>query len=541
MSAWFHKQTLGRLADQAAARFGEREALMFAGRRWSFRALADEVDRAAQGLLALGIRPGEKVGVWLLNRPEWIFAVLALAKIGAVFVPINSRLRTADVGYILDQSDSVALICAQRSGPIDYLAMVRELAPGSLAPRPDAPLAEALPLLRHILLLGESPQPGAISWDDVLRGGRAVSDETLDARAGAVDPDGLLYIMYTSGTTGFPKGAMHCHNILRNVTDQANRLAVTPRDVMLINLPLFHVFAFFEGPLMCLHTGARMVLMESFDAEQTLDAIQAERATMVHGFDFNFKPMLAAQQARPRDVSSLRTGVLGAGMASSTEVAYQAQEVFMPTVSGFGMTEIGIGAALGFITGTREQRCETSGYPLPGYELRVIDPETGQRQPDGEPGEIQVRGYMVTRGYYKKPEETAKAIDAQGWLSTGDMGILRNDGHLVLMGRYKDILKVGGENVDPLEVESFLLQHPAVREVAVVSCPDEALTEVGVAFIVPRPGQPPPGTADIAAFCKGRIAGYKIPKRVEIVEALPVTGSGKVQKFKLREQARAGR
>ncbi|HEX9843665.1 MAG TPA: AMP-binding protein, partial [bacterium] len=473
MSAWFHKETLGRLADQAAARFGEREALMFAGRRWSFRALADEVDRTAKGLLTLGIRPGEKVGVWLLNRPEWIFAVLAIAKIGAVFVPINSRLRTADVGYTLQQSDSVALICADRSGPVDYLAMVRELAPGSLAQAQGAPLAKDLPLLRRILLLGETPQPGTHAWADVLREGASVSDEALEARAGEVDPDGLLYIMYTSGTTGFPKGAMHCHNILRNVADQANRLAVTPRDVMLINLPLFHVFAFFEGPLMSLHTGARMVLMETFDAGQTLDLIAAEGATMVHGFDFNFRPMLADQLARPRNVSSLRTGVVGAGMSSSTEVAYQVQEVFMPSVSGFGMTEIGIGAALGFITGTPEQRCETSGYPLPGYELRVIDPESGQRQPDGEPGEIQVRGYMVTRGYYKKPEETAKAIDAQGWLSTGDMGVLRDDGYIVLMGRYKDILKVGGENVDPMEVEGFLLQHPAVQEVAVVSCPDE--------------------------------------------------------------------
>ena len=541
MNSWFHKETLGRLADRAAARFGEREALMFAGRRWSFRALADEVERAAKGLLALGIHPGDKVGVWLLNRPEWIFAVLALAKIGAVFVPINSRLRTADVRYILQQSDSVALICAERSGPIDYLAMVRELAPGSLGQDKGVPAAPELPLLRHIVLLSETPRPGTNAWDDVLRGGAAVSDEALDSRAVDVDPDGLLYIMYTSGTTGFPKGAMHCHNILRNVTDQANRLAVTPRDVMLINLPLFHVFAFFEGPLMSLQTGARMVLMETFDAEQTLDLIEAERATMVHGFDFNFKPMLAAQLAHPRDVSSLRTGVLGAGLAGSTEVAYQAQEVFMPTVSGFGMTEIGIGAALGFLTGTPEQRCETSGYPLPGYELRVIDPETGRRQPDGAAGEIQVRGYMVTRGYYKKPEETAKAIDAQGWLSTGDMGVLRDDGHLVLIGRYKDIIKVGGENVDPTEVEDFLLQHPAVSEVAVVSCPDEVLTEVGVAFIVPRPEQRPPDTADIAAFCKGKIAGYKIPRRVEIVEALPVTGSGKVQKFKLREQARKGR
>ena len=528
---WFEKQTLGSLPERAARRWGAREALCFKGRRLTFADLAAGVDRAAKGLIALGIRPGDKVALWLLNRPEWIEAAFAVMKIGAVLVPINTRLRTEDVAYITDQSDSTALILAERSGPIDYLAMVRELVPPGVAPA-----ATRLPKLRHIVLFGDEPRPDTVAWSAVLAGGGAVDDAALAARADAVDPEDLAFLMYTSGTTGFPKGAMHCHRMIRNVTDRAFRLAITERDVIMMYLPLFHLFAFSEGMLMSMVSGARQVLTEGFDPAESLDLMARERATVLHGFDTHYKELIEAQERAPRDIGRIRTGIAAAGMQSSTAIARRARTVFGPLVSGFGMSEIGVGVAIGALDSTEEQCCEASGFPAPGYEVRIVDPDTGRDQPAEVPGEILARGYTLMRGYYEKPEATAAAIDADGWLHTGDMGLLRADGHLRFMGRYKDMLKIGGENVDPMEVEAFLMAHPAVNLVAVVGFPDARLSEVGVAFVRLEPGQALTED-DVLAHCRGRIASFKIPRRVIFVDDFPMTSSGKIQKVKLRAEA----
>ena len=528
---WFEKQTLGSLPERAARRWGSREALCFKGRRLTFADLAADVDRAAKGLIALGIRPGDKVALWLLNRPEWIEAAFAVMKIGAVLVPINTRLRTEDVAYIADQSDATALILAERSGPIDYLAMVRELVPPGVASA-----ATRLPKLRHIVLFGDEPRPDTVAWNAVLAGGASVDDAALAARADAVDPEDLAFLMYTSGTTGFPKGAMHCHRIIRNVTERAFRLAITERDVIMMYLPLFHLFAFSEGMLMSMVSGARQVLTEGFDPVESLDLMARERATVLHGFDTHYKELMEAQERDPRDIGRIRTGIAAAGMQSSTAIARRARTVFGPLVSGFGMSEIGVGVAIGALDSTEEQCCEASGFPAPGYEVRIVDPETGRDQPPEVPGEILARGYTLMRGYYEKPEATAAAIDADGWLHTGDMGLLRADGHLRFMGRYKDMLKIGGENVDPMEVEAFLMTHPAVNLAAVVSLPDARLSEVGVAFVRSEPGQTLT-EADVLAHCRGRIASFKIPRRVIFVDDFPMTSSGKIQKVKLRAEA----
>ena len=528
---WFEKQTLGSLPERAARRWGAREALCFKGRRLTFADLTAGVDRAAKGLIALGIRPGDKVALWLLNRPEWIEAAFAVMKIGAVLVPINTRLRTEDVAYIADQSDSTALILAERSGPVDYLAMVRELAPPGVASA-----ATRLPKLRHIVLFGDAPRPDTVAWSALLAGGGAVDDAALAARADAVDPEDLAFLMYTSGTTGFPKGAMHCHRIIRNVTERAFRLAITERDVIMMYLPLFHLFAFSEGMLMSMVSGARQVLTEGFDPAESLDLMARERATVLHGFDTHYKELIEAQERDPRDIGRIRTGIAAAGMQSSTAIARRARTVFGPLVSGFGMSEIGVGVAIGALDSTEEQCCEASGFPAPGYEVRIVDPETGRDQPPEVPGEILARGYTLMRGYYEKPEATAAAIDADGWLHTGDMGLLRADGHLRFMGRYKDMLKIGGENVDPMEVEAFLMTHPAVNLAAVVSLPDARLSEVGVAFVRSEPGQTLT-EADVLAHCRGRIASFKIPRRVIFVDDFPMTSSGKIQKVKLRAEA----
>ena len=537
MADWYVKRRFGDLPWDAARRWGEREALVFQGRRWSFAQLAAEVERAAGALLALGVAPGEPVGLWLPNGPAFIHLMFALARVGAVQIPINTRLRSADIGYVLKQSRCRTLIAAARSGPADLLAIAAELLPGLAGQAPDALALAELPDLRRIVAVGGAAPAGVLAWDALLARGAALPPAQLAARAAAVDPDGPLFMMYTSGTTGFPKGVVHTHNIVRNVEDRANRMAITPSDTILMFLPLFHILGYGDGPVSSILSGARQVLTESFDPDECLDLIARERATVTYAFDTHAQDLLAAQARRPRDVSSLRTTFVVAGMHSSTPIARRYNEVFCPSISGFGMTECYVGACLGFPgRDTPSQRSESSGYPAPGYEIRVVDAASGRDQPPDVPGEIWVRGYGVMEGYFANPEETARAIDTLGWLHSGDMGVLRPDGYLRFLGRYKDMLKVGGENVDPMEVESFLLEHPGVHQVAIVGYPDERLGEVGVAFVQARPEahlQP----AELIAYCKGRIAGFKVPRHVLFVEGFPRTSSGTIQQAKLREQA----
>jgi fatty-acyl-CoA synthase len=532
----FPKRTIGSLVDERATRDGAREALVFEGRRWTFAELARDVDAVARGLIDLGVGPGDRVSLWMMNRPEWIHAALAVMRIGAVLVPVNTRLRTEDVAYPLGQSDSTALIIAARSGPIDYLGTVRALLP-SLGSHGDVVQDPNLPALRRVVVLGDSPVPGTIAWSSLLKAGMRVPDDTLRARIEAVDPDVTTLIVYTSGTTGFPKGVMHCHNIVRNVVDRASRMAITHADTILMYLPLYHLWGFSEGMLMSIMTGARQLLTQTFDPNESLRLLEEERATILHGFDTHFKELLAAYQRQPRDTASIRTGILASGMLSSIPIAREGRRIFGRLLSGYGMTEIGVGVTVSALDSTEEQCAEASGYPLPGYEIRIVDPETGREQPVGEPGEILVRGYMVMQGYYRRPQETAKAIDPDGWMHSGDMGLIRPDGHLRFMGRYKDILKIGGENVDPLEVEVYLMSHPAINMAAVVGFPDARLGEVPVAFIRLEPGQKAT-EPEVAECCRGKIASYKIPRHVLFVDEFPMTGSGKIQKAKLREEAR---
>jgi fatty-acyl-CoA synthase len=533
---WFEKLTFADLVARAAERWPEREALCCEGRRWSFAALAAEVDRAAKALIAAGVAPGDHVCLWLGNRPEFVFLFFAIAKVGAVLVPINPRFRTRDMAYIVVQSDATTLIAADRAAGADYLGMIEELLPGLRQQTAGELRIDDAPRLRRVVLLGETRCPGAFDWAELLRGGAAVSDVELRRRGAAVDPDGSAYIMYTSGTTGFPKGVMQGHNVVRNVLDNANRFGITPNDAILDYLPLSHAFAVYTALLTSPATGARHILMPLFDAGEALRLIEAERATIINGFDTHFKDLLEHPSRVDRDLSSLRTGVLAAGMLSTEPIARRAQAL-MRTMTGYGMTEIGVGITGSFLDTDAETRVTMSGWPLTGYEVKIVDPATGAARPAGEIGEICVRGYQVMQGYYKKPEETAKTIDADGWLHTGDSGLLRADGCLRFLGRYKDLLKVGGENVDPTEVEGLLLDDPRINHVAVVGIPDPRLAEIPVAFVIPAPGAPLT-EADVIDACRGRIASFKIPRRVLFVDGFPMTGSGKIQKYLLREEAR---
>jgi fatty-acyl-CoA synthase len=534
MGGWFEKIALGDLLDQAAARFGSREVVYYEGQRWSFADLKRETDRVAKGLLALGIQPEEKVSLWMPNRVEWIYGLFAVMKIGAVLVPINTRFRTTDIEYVVRQSQSTTLITVDRSGPVGYLDMVHELCPGLDEGDANDVASDRLPDLKRVIVLGEKPCAGTHAWADVILEGASVAEAVLQARQRAVDPDETALIMYTSGTTGFPKGVMHCHNIVRNVIDEANRMGITPRDVILMYLPLFHVFGLYEGPLMSMVTGARMVLTTIFDPAEALRLIEQEKTTMLHGFDTHFHDLMNHPHCSSTDRSSLRTGLLAAGMASSELVARKAQRLLCKTLTGWGMTEVGVAGLLSFLDSSEDDRCLGSGWPLPGYEFKIIEPSSGRTLPPGVMGELCTRGYAVMQGYYQKPEETAKAVDPEGWLHTGDMAIMRQDGMIRFFGRYKEILKVGGENVDPVEVEAFLLQHPAVNQVKLVGVPDARFSEVGAACVVLNAGAQ--ATAEqLTAFCRGKLAGFKIPRYVLFVKEFPMTSSGKVQKFRLRE------
>jgi fatty-acyl-CoA synthase len=534
---WYERRRFGDLADEAARRLPEREALVFQTRRYSFAEQAAEIDRAAKALIALGVEAGAHVAVWLNNSDDWIFISFALAKIGAVQVPINTRFRTRDFAYVLRQSDSVMLVTHDRSGPIDYLGMVREAV--SLPADGDRVGDPSFPELRSVVIVGTGDHAGTVSWQRARQAEPRTDDAALAARATAVDPEAPVLIMYTSGTTGFPKGVVHSHKILRNVEERGFRMAVTPGDTILNYLPLFHAFGYSEGALMAMLTGARQIVTETFEPEACLDIAARERVTIMHGFEAHMKALAEAQAAKPRDLSSLRTGIFAAGMHSATPVVRRGAEALAPIVniSGYGMTEIWLGAGIGALDDDLARRCESSGYPGLGYEMRIVDPETGADLPPGRSGEILVKGYSLMLGYYKKPEETAACYDADGWFRTGDSGCWREDGYFRFLGRYKDMLKVGGENVDPMEVEGLLLERREVCQVAVVGLADERLGEVAVAFVQRAPGVSLDADEVIGA-CRGKVASFKVPRHVVFVDEFPMTASGKIRKVDLRAEAK---
>ena len=533
---WYRKRTLGSVLKEAARRFGTREALVFGDRRWTYEAFNQEVDQVAKGLIALGVVPGERVALWMTNLPEWLFSMFAVARIGACLVPLNTRYRSDDVAYAVTQSRSSTLITLDRSGPVDYQGMLME-SMSQIDAADDGILNVAnYPDLKRVVVLGERRLPHACDWSALLAGGETISEAMLKMRAAAVDPDGMMLICYTSGTTGHPKGVMHTHLPIRNTAERAQMLGVAMTDIHLNYLPLFHLYAFSEVTLTCVLTGAKQILMDVFDAARTLDLAEQEGVTMLHGMEAHWLDLLNAQALRPRRLK-LRLATLPSGVESTVPIAEKVQDVFCPTTSGYGMSETWAYISCDNPSHTREQRVHASGYPMNDCEIRIIDPESGAERPAGEPGEVLVRSYTLMLGYWDKPEATAATIDADGWLHTGDMGTIREDGHLVFIGRYKDMLKVGGENVSPAEVETYFRNMPDVYDAAVVAYPDPRLAEVPVAFVIMKAGH----TIDAATLMsrlKGRIASFKIPRHVLFVEAFPMTSSGKIRKFELRAEAR---
>ena len=533
---------LGDLPHRAAARWGDRTALIFGDHRETHAEFAANVDRVAKGLLAAGVRSGDHVAVWMTNRPAWLHLLYAVPMVGGCLVPLNTRYRSGDMAYTVTNSASVVLVTMDRSGPIDYAALLAEA----------RPRIEAGGKLRTIVTWSAQPGPvdvgsgsaDELNWEALLAAGQSVSDAELAERAASVDPGQLMMLAYTSGTTGNPKGVMHDHGPVRNMRERAMLLGHQMTDVHLNYLPLFHIYALSEVAVMATLSGAAQVLFEAFDPDEVLDAVEVHGGTVLHGFDSHWGDLLAAQDRRARDTSTLRLGTLPAGMASTVPIARRVQRVFCPTISGFGMSECWAFICCSHPSHSEEQRTEASGYPMDGVEVEVRDPDTGRVLGPDEPGQLFIRNHTVTAGYWANPEATAATIDAEGWLDTGDMAALRPDGHVVFIGRYKDMLKVGGENMSPAEVEGYLLEVPGVAEVAVVAYPDDRLVEVPVAYVVRTKDAGAQGSEvplvtedDLIEPLRGRIASYKIPRAVIFVDEMPMTPSGKIRKVELRARA----
>ncbi|MCX7750011.1 MAG: long-chain-fatty-acid--CoA ligase [Candidatus Bipolaricaulota bacterium] len=522
-------RTLSQVLDETARKFPARPAVLSEGRTISYRDLAAEVDRLAAGLVKLGIEPGDKVAIWMSNIPEWIAAYFAIAKVGAVVVPMNTRYRTHEVEYILGNAEAKGVFVAQGFLGIDYAGMLGEIRP-------------KLPLLREAITVG-GEAPGLRPYEEVLKLGEdPAAQAEVARRAKAVDPRSCVFILYTSGTTGHPKGAMLSHvNMSENARQITEIMKITEKDVFLLAVPFFHCFGCVMGILGAVTWGAAIVPMPVFKADEALRLIEKHKVSVLYGVPTMFVLELEEQRkakaaGKPYDVSSLRTGIM-AGAPCPVEVMRGTMDELRCNVCiCYGLTE-----ASPVITMTRfedpiDKRVETVGKPLPGIEVKIVD-DAGKTVPLGQTGELACRGYNVMLGYWKNPEATRQAIDEEGWLYSGDLATLDAEGYVRIVGRKKDMYIVGGFNVYPAEVEEVLFTHPGVQNVAVVGVPDPVMGEVGMAFIIPREGHNL-DPQEIVDFCARKIAAFKVPRYIVIGEPFPMTASGKVQKFKLAERGR---
>ncbi|MFT4099567.1 MAG: AMP-binding protein [Burkholderiaceae bacterium] len=526
----------GDLPGDAARRWPDSPALSFRGTRLSFGEIDRQVDRVARALLARGIGKGDVIGIWMTNRLEFPVAFFAAQRIGAIVAPMNTRYREHDVAYALKLAECKLLFVVERSGPVEYVEILKAVLPGFDGRRFDG--ADGFPHLKDIVVVGDTPSDAPVAWERLLRDADRVPADALARAADSVAPDDLALIVFTSGTTGNPKGVTHDHSIVRNIRERHEKWPIRAGEAVLCNLPLFHLFGMSDNMLAGTLIGTHQVLMDIWDPAEALRLIESERIACLMAFETHYADILREQASAGRDLSSVRFGGLPAGMENSNAVAAQVQKALCPTVSGWGMSEVGCYVFMSTLDDTQEQRCTTSGRPMPGLEVRIADPVTGAERPPGVEGEILARGYTVMRGYFRDPEATANTIDADGWLHSGDRGFLRPDGFMQFLGRYKEMLKVGGENVSPAALEQELVELvPSIEQVAVVGVPDPRLMEVPCAYVIPKRGMTC-SLEDVQARCKGKIASFKIPRYVIVVENLPMTASGKVQRVMLRDRAR---
>lgn len=523
-------RTLSQVLRDTTEKFPQRNAILDpSGTTLTYEQLDRKVEHLARGMLELGVAKGDKVGLWMPNIPEWVVAYYAIARIGAVIVPMNTRYKIHEVEYILNNSEATTLFAVGEFAGIDYLSMIGEIHGN-------------LPNLKHVIVVGE-PGMKMHSFDSVgEKGLNLLDDGKLAEREGSCDPMDNVFILYTSGTTGNPKGAMLSHhNIAKNAEQVTEVLHTEHQDVFLLAVPFFHCFGCVMGIAGAITWGAAMVPMQIFKPVEALELVERFGASVLYGVPTMF--VLELEEYRKGktdgssyDVSTLRTGIM-AGAPCPVEVMRGVMEDMHCNVSiAYGLTE-----ASPVITMTRFDdsvalRVETVGRALDGIEVKIADED---RKPlaTGEMGELACRGYNVMMGYYKMPDKTAESIDADGWLYSGDLATMDEDGYVQIVGRKKDMLICGGFNVYPAEIEEYLFTHPKVQNVSVIGMPDSVMGEVAVAYIIPRAGEAI-DPQEIVDFCVGEIANFKVPRYVQMIDELPMTQSGKIQKYRLREIAK---
>jgi len=509
------------LARTVAAHAG-REALVdcASGRRWTYAQFAADVDAVSLGLLARGVTQGDRVGIWAPNCPEWTLLQYGAAQIGAILVTINPAYRSHELAYVLRQAGIRTVVAMRSFRTSDYAAMIKEVRPMS-------------PHLSDVVLIGDG------SWDELVAAGRGVDRSPLDRLAGELSADDPINIQYTSGTTGFPKGAtLSHHNILNNGYFVGELCHYTHEDRVAIPVPFYHCFGMVMGNLACTSHGAAMVIpAPAFDPAATLAAVEQERCTSLYGVPTMFIAELGLPEVSTRDLSSLRTGIM-AGSPCPVEVMKQVIGAMgMAEVSiCYGMTETSPVSTQTRVDDSLERRVSTVGRVGPHLEVKVVDPETGRTLPVGETGELCTRGYSVMLGYWEEPEKTAGVIDSARWMHTGDLAVMDEDGYLMITGRIKDVVIRGGENVYPREIEEFLYTHPDIVDAQVIGVPDERYGEEVMAWVRLREGRTLTAAA-LREFCDGKLAHYKIPRYVHVVEEFPMTVTGKVRKVEMREHS----
>ncbi|HEX8803687.1 MAG TPA: FadD3 family acyl-CoA ligase, partial [Acidimicrobiales bacterium] len=515
--------TIPAVLERAATAFADREAMVDGDRRWTFTELAAEADRVARALVASGVEPGDRVAIWAPNTAAWVLGALGAYRAGAVVVTINTRFKGGEAAHVIRTAGARLLLTTTDFLDTDHVAMLRSAGwPPSLT--------------ETVVLSGPVPER-AVAWDALLARADGVDPAVTADRAAALGPDDVGTIIFTSGTTGAPKGAMLRHGAaVRAYTAWSDVVGLREGDRYLIVNPFFHAFGLMAGILACLLKGATIVPHAVFDVPSVMRRVDEERITMLPGPPAIYQTILDHPELDRFDLSTLRLAVTGAATVPVEMIRRMRSELtFRTIVTGYGLTESTGITTMCRHTDDPETIANTAGRPIPGIEVAVVD-DDGKEQPPGQPGEVVVRGYTVMAGYFGDPGATAATVDDDGWLHTGDIGVFDEAGNLRITDRKKDMFIVGGFNAYPAEIENVMMRHPTVGQVAVVGVPDARLGEVGCAFVVPRAG----ATVDpdeLVAWCRAEMANYKVPRRVEVVDALPLNAAGKVLKYRLREQA----
>ncbi|MCT6513461.1 AMP-binding protein [Bacillus subtilis] len=531
--------TIGRLLEQTADAYPDRDAVVYPDRniRYTYAQFDSLCRQTAKGLMRMGIGKGDHVAIWASNIPEWLAVQFATAKIGAVLVTVNTNYQAHELDYLLKQSDAAALIIMDSYRGTSYPDIVSSLIPELQEAKPGQLKSERYPFLKTLIYIGNKRLAGMYHWDDTEILAKTVTDAELEERMNSLDKDNVINMQYTSGTTGFPKGVMLTHfNVINNAANIAECMALTSQDRMCIPVPFFHCFGCVLGVLACVSVGAAMIPVQEFDPVTVLKTVEIEKCTALHGVPTMFIAELHHPDFDAYDLSTLRTGIMAGSPCPSEVMKAVIERMGMKDITiAYGQTE-----ASPVITQTRAndsfiRRVETTGRALPHTEVKIVEPGTCQEVQRGMQGELCTRGYHVMKGYYKDKDATRKAINHDGWLFTGDLAVMDEDGYCRITGRLKDMLIRGGENIYPREIEEFLYRHPAVLDVQVVGVPDAKFGEEAAAWIKLKDGKSV-SPDELKAYCKGKIARHKIPRYVIFTDDYPMTASGKIQKYKLREK-----